>query len=77
MAVLCVAAEVARLFAPYNGGARRNMKRRPAQVQLSQTSYTHTVCCLAEHKADKVPSVLLQADLLTSGLGEQRVTFSG
>ncbi|KAL7373750.1 hypothetical protein ABVT39_014047 [Epinephelus coioides] len=71
--------EVARLFAPYNvnGGARSNMTRRPAQVQVSRRSYTHTVCCLADHKVDKVPSVLLKADLLTSGLGEQKVTFSG
>ncbi|XP_054871981.1 uncharacterized protein LOC118470840 isoform X2 [Amphiprion ocellaris] len=72
-----VQAEVARLFAPYNGGARRNMTRRSAQVQVSRRSYTHTVCCLADHKADKVPSVQLKADLLTSGLGEQKVTFSG
>lgn len=48
------------------------MTRRPAQVQVGRRSYTHTVCCLAEHKADKV---LLKADLLTSGLGEQKVTF--
>ncbi|XP_051809923.1 uncharacterized protein LOC110970857 isoform X1 [Acanthochromis polyacanthus] len=53
------------------------MTRRQAQVQVSQRSYTHTVCCLADHNADKVPSVLLKADLLTSGLGEQKVTFSG
>lgn len=31
---------------------------------------------MTDHKADKVPSVLLKADLLTSGLGEQKV-FSG
>lgn len=75
MAFFCVAAEVARLFAPY-GGARRNM-RQPARVQVRGTSYTHTVCCLADHKADKVPSVPLKADLLTSGLGERKVSFSG
>nr|XP_040024496.1 uncharacterized protein LOC120812493 isoform X3 [Gasterosteus aculeatus aculeatus] len=72
-----VQAEVARLFAPYNIGARRNMTRRPAQVQVSRRSYTHTVCCLADHNADKIPSVLVKAELLTSGLGEQKVTFSG
>ncbi|XP_045075532.1 uncharacterized protein LOC123492747 isoform X2 [Coregonus clupeaformis] len=72
-----VQAEVARLFAPYNIGARRNMTRRPAQVQVSRRSYTHTVCCLADHNADKIPSVLFKAELLTSGLGEQKVTFSG
>ncbi|KAK0143144.1 hypothetical protein N1851_018728 [Merluccius polli] len=72
-----VQAEVARLFAPYNGGARRNMTRRPAQVQVSRRSYTHTVCCLADHKADKVPSLPLKTDLHTSGLGEHKVTFSG
>ncbi|XP_077947846.1 uncharacterized protein LOC120823632 [Gasterosteus aculeatus] len=72
-----VQAEVARLFAPYNIGARRNMTRRPAQVQVSRRSYTHTVCCLADHNADKIPSVLVKAELPHSGLGEQKVTFSG
>ncbi|XP_077941209.1 uncharacterized protein LOC144385299 isoform X2 [Gasterosteus aculeatus] len=72
-----VQAEVARLFAPYNIGARRNMTRRPAQVQVSRRSYTHTVCCLADHNADKIPSVLVIAELPHSGLGEQKVTFSG
>nr|XP_040023949.1 uncharacterized protein LOC120812204 isoform X2 [Gasterosteus aculeatus aculeatus] len=72
-----VQAEVARLFAPYNIGARRNMTRRPAQVQVSRRSYTHTVCCLADHNADKIPSVLVIAELPHSGLGEQQVTFSG
>lgn len=53
------------------------MTRRPAQVQVSRRSYTHTVCCLADHNADKIPSVLVIAELPHSGLGEQKVTFSG
>ncbi len=77
MTFFCVAAEVARLFAPYNGGARRNMVKRPAQVKVIRRSDTHTFCCLADHETEKVPSVLLKADLLSSGLGEQKVTFSG
>ncbi|CAL9707492.1 unnamed protein product [Knipowitschia caucasica] len=73
-----VQAEIARLFAPYNGGGanRGNRARRPA-VQISRRSYTHTVCCLAEHKADKVPNTTLKADLLASGLGEQKITITG
>ncbi len=54
--------------------------RPPAQEEeydettSTRRSYTHTFCCLADHETDKV---LLKADLLTSGLGEQKVTFSG
>nr|XP_023670652.1 uncharacterized protein LOC111845454 isoform X2 [Paramormyrops kingsleyae] len=69
--------EMARLFAPYNVNSRRNTVRRTTQSQVSRRSYTHTFCCLADHKADKVPTILLKEDLLASGLGEQKVTFSG
>ncbi|XP_039870765.1 uncharacterized protein LOC120723398 [Simochromis diagramma] len=72
-----VQTELARLFAPYNGGSRRNMIRRSAQSLVPRRSYTHTFCCLADHKANKVPSIQLKADLHAAGLGEQKVTFSG
>ncbi|CAJ1053415.1 uncharacterized protein LOC115548715 isoform X1 [Xyrichtys novacula] len=72
-----VEAEVARLFAPYNSVSRRVMRRRPAPNQNNRTNYTHTVFCLADSKADKVPSMPLKADLQSAGLGEARVTFSG
>ncbi|MED6250096.1 hypothetical protein ATANTOWER_024613, partial [Ataeniobius toweri] len=72
-----VQAEVARLFAPYTGATQRNLMRRSSLTQISRRSYTHTFCCLAEHNADKVPSVVLKPELLASGLGEQKVTFSG
>lgn len=53
------------------------MIRRSAQSLVPRRSYTHTFCCLADHKANKVPSIQLKADLLAAGLGEQKVTFSG
>ncbi|MEQ2170163.1 hypothetical protein GOODEAATRI_032499, partial [Goodea atripinnis] len=48
--------------------------RRSSLTQISRRSYIHTFCCLAEHNADKVPSVVLKAELLASGLCEQKVT---
>lgn len=53
------------------------MIRRSAQSVVPRRSYTHTFCCLADHKANKVPSIQLKADLHAAGLGEQKVTFSG
>ncbi|XP_008279903.1 uncharacterized protein LOC103357229 isoform X2 [Stegastes partitus] len=76
-----VQAQVARLFAPYDGGGsgsrRRMMRRSAAQSHVIPRSYRHAFCCLADHQADKVPSIQLKADLLASRLVDQRVTFSG
>ncbi|KAK7881408.1 hypothetical protein WMY93_029817 [Mugilogobius chulae] len=68
-----VQAEVSRLFAPYSATNRRGGQNANASAR----TYTHSFFCLADQSLSMVPSIDLKALLQASGLGEQRVTFSG